>query len=824
MATTPTKPSSYGCSETSTRVEELISKLTIHLAGACGQRYDQPLDLFYAVTHAYDDYARLPRLITSSQARNGFARVQDQDVVTQGVWLLREFAHYLHDLGTQPVTIPVASLVDGMRQALLACEDVTEKHLEFFRWPRTCDFVTTLENFILAHECFFHDSGRLPSVEVTFHIDAVTHAGQDLPVTIHLARNMLLINFVDLQNVITEGKSVEIFPTLDQVAACDSSGRRALYVEYETSLPAHIGWSGESQRLEGTWPASLAGEFGAERQDGFVMPLGIAAIVTNVFPGGFKLERVVRAAIPVLVKRRPDACGGSLQELKSPTAHECFDLSPLRNLFDNYLHHDLTEAGQAAHGYSFFDQSLPCTPIRVCHARTEHSALDSLIKQPSSSSTVTPSHSAPMPRKRREYFESPLGTKEIMKLLQTKATAGNLEMPLELNPLSMANLWDATAHSAESRDVKCWTSRDSPAKRSHWDVESNVNMTPAEVVSFPKMPKSAQRCRRPGRAPLVTTQPRASPRRQERNLRDPIPSLWTRSPRRAKAEKEYGTTIAPPTSNPIEKLGTALQCHVPLTPSPDTEQLEHDHRPRRDSAFDFEGGPDLTSQWELDSVMNDDLFNVNYTPQPRSIRKSTKRRRNALSSNMQGSEDSSEDFYALRLFRLQNWRQEPEKLSEMDVDLLQQEIQMNYEESFAKTLSEMGVAEKMEGHGKESLEQVTAELTSCEQVSLANEEPMAPRCDSAVCFAWPLPDTPPPYSVHEGTDPDMGLSESLGFLELLRQDEAVVQTEPAALKASTDEKCLKMVSGRETGWTIRWTVIMEDAEEVDACNLMAFGE
>nr|OQO21304.1 hypothetical protein B0A51_12657 [Rachicladosporium sp. CCFEE 5018] len=684
-----------------------------------------------------------------------------------------------------------------MRQALLDCEEVTEKHLEFFRWPRSRGFDADLENFILAH---------------------------DLPITIHYARSLPLIDFVDLQNVITEGKAVAIFPTLDQVAACDSSGHRALHIEYETSIPAHIGWSNESQRLEGTWPASLAREFGAERQDGFVMPLGIAAIVINVFPGNVKLERIVRAAVPVHIKRRPDICGGNSDEIRSPTAHECFDTSPLRNLFDHHLLHDLTEAGQAAHGYSFFDQSLPCTPIRVRHARIEHPYFDSLIKPPSSCSTATPSHTPRAPPKRREHFASPLSRTELKNFLQIKANSNFLENPLDLNPLTMASIWDLTAPTDEAREVKGWTMRDTTAERPRFNIETHIDTTPSEVVSSPKTPRSSRRFRQAGRAPLSVTQPRASPKREARSWKAPVPVSVSKSPKRKTAAglscHSDNLALERSSSPSNGDLPAPSQGLVSAAPDHTIEQSEHDHRLRRDSVFDFDAGPELTYLWERDTVLHDELFNVDSTPFPNSAGKSANRRRNAMSSDMQSSEDACKDVDALRLFRLLNWRQEPEKLNERDVDLLQQEIQMNYEESCTKTLREMGLVKKMEGQEEQSLKQKDNELTGDEQVSVANKELTTPRLNSATCFTWPPTETLP-CKGYEYTNLSSGLSKSMGILEQLCKDEAVVGAERAALKRTTDVKCSEMVSERKAGWTTGWTLKMDDGEGVDARNVLA---
>ncbi|KAK6413301.1 hypothetical protein LTR95_017871, partial [Oleoguttula sp. CCFEE 5521] len=657
---------------------------------------------------------------------------------------------------------------------------------------------------------------------VTFHVDMVTHARQDLPITIHFARNLPEINFVDLQNVITEGKAVAIFPTLDQVAACDSSGHRALHIEYETSLPSHIGWSDESQRLEGIWPASLAGEFGAERQDGFVMPLGIAAIVTNVFPGDIKLERVARAAVPILVKRRPDICGDNFNELGSPTAHECFDASPLRKLFDRHLLHDLTEAGQAAHGYSFFDQSLPCTPIRVCHARIEHPYFNSLIKQAASGSTATPSHSPRAPPRRREHFCSPLSRTELKHFLQTKANSNLPESPLDLNSLTIASIWDLTAPSDEAREVRCWTIRDTTAKRPRWDFDTPVNMTPAEVTSSPKTPKSPRWFRQAGRAPLLATQLKASPKRETRTWKDPVPVSVSKSPRRKIATSLSchcdSTALEIPSSPLNGDIGPPFQGQVAATPGHSIEQPVSDRRPRRDSVFDFDAGPELTSLWERDSVSHDELFDIDSTPLPKVDGTSTKRRRNATSSHVQDGGDACEDAEALRLFRLLNWRQEPEKLEDRDVDLLQQEIQMNYDEYFTKTLSETGVAKRM---GEEALGQRDTAVSGDTATGEVKEAPADSRRDSAACFAWQPPDTPL-CSGSENKDPNLGLSKSPGFLELLRRDDAVEQTERTELKASTDKECERIVAEWEAIWSKRWTVKLDDEEEVGESNLMAF--
>ncbi|KAK3070759.1 hypothetical protein LTR53_009875, partial [Teratosphaeriaceae sp. CCFEE 6253] len=77
-------------------------------------------------------------------------------------------------------------------------------------------------------------------------------------------------------------------------------------------------WDEPTHSIRGVVPQQRALDEGAARLDAYTFPLYLAAVLTQEFPGGVKLERVLRCAIPLTVKRRPDGCGAAAERVLSP--------------------------------------------------------------------------------------------------------------------------------------------------------------------------------------------------------------------------------------------------------------------------------------------------------------------------------------------------------------------------------------------------------------------------------------------------------------------------------------------------------------------------
>ncbi|KAK3063530.1 hypothetical protein LTR53_018870, partial [Teratosphaeriaceae sp. CCFEE 6253] len=76
--------------------------------------------------------------------------------------LLHRFRDYVLQLGTQPVTLPLSSLVDDM---LAAYDDLGPSVAPFSCAPDVTSFV---QQFVRSRECFFRGADRMPWLEVTF--------------------------------------------------------------------------------------------------------------------------------------------------------------------------------------------------------------------------------------------------------------------------------------------------------------------------------------------------------------------------------------------------------------------------------------------------------------------------------------------------------------------------------------------------------------------------------------------------------------------------------------------------------------------------------
>lgn len=294
---------------------------------------------------------------------------------------LKRFKEFLTGLGTQPVTVPVEEIVDGMLESYAgACSEAGE--LCGFRWASEPEKVReTLERFVRTRECFFQLEGHLPAIEATF-LPAARQAGEELEVEIRFKWFPPLMGFENLRNVYHEDRSFSLKPTLD------ADG----HVEFETELGHHLPWNECERRFEGHWPPIIASIAGAQRLEAFTMPLQMNAHVIETFPGDMFFERTIRLAIPITIKRKPETCSGGHELPTSPgvtrPAYSYPTVSPAKF------------------------SSTHTTPQAVMHCS------GNITKSPYSS----PSY------------------KELGDLMKRKARAGGPTSPLRLNSLSLAQL------------------------------------------------------------------------------------------------------------------------------------------------------------------------------------------------------------------------------------------------------------------------------------------------------------------------------------------------------------------------------------------------
>lgn len=64
----------------------------------------------------------------------------------------------------------------------------------------------------------------------------------------------------------------------------------------------------DAQCFQGNLPIRRALMSGAGRLDSYTIPLTLNTVVTRYFPNGIRLEHIIRVAIPLTVRRRPDQC------------------------------------------------------------------------------------------------------------------------------------------------------------------------------------------------------------------------------------------------------------------------------------------------------------------------------------------------------------------------------------------------------------------------------------------------------------------------------------------------------------------------------------
>lgn len=295
---------------------------------------------------------------------------------------MARFRGFLEELGTQPVTLPVDEVVEGMLESYAgACREAPE--LVGLGWANgePDEVRATLRKFVGTRECFFQLDGHLPAVEATF-LPAARLAGDELEVEVRFTWFPPLVGFDHLRNVYHEDRSFRLKPTLDV----------GEHVEFETELGGHLPWNNDEKCFEGHLSPVLASIAGAQRLEAFTMPLQMKAHMADFFPGDMFLERTIRLAIPITIKRKPETCS---VERELPT-------SP----------------GVTRPAYSYPTVS----PAKLSSTHTTPQAA-----MPCSAS------------EKRSPYSSP-SYKELGDLMKRKARAGGPVSPLRLNSLSLAQL------------------------------------------------------------------------------------------------------------------------------------------------------------------------------------------------------------------------------------------------------------------------------------------------------------------------------------------------------------------------------------------------
>ncbi|CZT21580.1 uncharacterized protein RCC_07444 [Ramularia collo-cygni] len=209
----------------------ILSKIDIHVSGACGPGRTQPIECYYPVHRAYseniskkhasiDDRLKdfipggVPRPVESLAAREGYGLVYDRDIVTTWrlpailsayeifFWekeferalgrntmlvvleafyeanpaltgncnafeLMQRFRGFVEGLGTRMLSVTVSSIVIDMIASFQRMKDGLDT--EPFAWEKR-NIVRTLHEFVLTRECWQYARNQEPALEVTFGV------------------------------------------------------------------------------------------------------------------------------------------------------------------------------------------------------------------------------------------------------------------------------------------------------------------------------------------------------------------------------------------------------------------------------------------------------------------------------------------------------------------------------------------------------------------------------------------------------------------------------------------------------------------------------
>lgn len=213
--------------------------------------------------------------------------------------LLRRFREYVASLGKQCITITVSSLVRDM---------IDSYYNEHGESDDDCQDVLmdALRDFVLTRECWFYEAKSAPAVEVSFDIGKPTST-TSIEVDLHYSWNPPVLEFLDLRNSVQESTELIIKPLVSTTRPfSDMSGVDIDY--YIGPTGSWLDWNAAQRCFKGHVPRALASAVGAERHDGYTMALELTTTITKYFPDEIRYEIVIRCALPLTIKRRPDSC------------------------------------------------------------------------------------------------------------------------------------------------------------------------------------------------------------------------------------------------------------------------------------------------------------------------------------------------------------------------------------------------------------------------------------------------------------------------------------------------------------------------------------
>jgi hypothetical protein len=223
------------------------------------------------------------------------------------------------------LTITVTSIVRDMIESYASIRDTLTAHYTFEK-PSLYE---ALREFVLTRECWHYPRNQEPALEVTFSVYRLresrtrSQSAREMNLSLHYSSNPPTLGFHGLQNVVAESTEFILKPTVR--SARPFSELSMVDVDYFVGPSRDwLDWDPVHTCFRGRVPPKIASVAGVQRQDVYTMPLEITASITKVFPGGIRYENVIRCALPLTVKRRPDDCGPIYERVSHP--------SPVRSL------------------------------------------------------------------------------------------------------------------------------------------------------------------------------------------------------------------------------------------------------------------------------------------------------------------------------------------------------------------------------------------------------------------------------------------------------------------------------------------------------------
>ncbi|KAK5683359.1 hypothetical protein LTS10_004890 [Elasticomyces elasticus] len=337
-----------------------------------------------------------------------------------GMSMLRRFKDYINELGLQPVTVTISSLVHDLMAAyeeLGACGE---------RFACVEDVETFAEAFVRSRDCFFYEMGRQPYVEVTFASCGFPYREAELDLELNFTWAPPFVNFTDLRNSVPEETSFALQPSAIAYAPAPTTIKRKYSVGANES--SWLQWDDTTQTLRGTIPHRRAEEAGALRLDAYTITLHIMETSIQDFGGGVKWERSVRCVVPLTVKRKAEECREHEETVLSP---------PLR-----------AKGSQTLGGAVDRDRATPLRENGNTSRRKQYRGLSS------AKPAIQPARASSLAEENKENLRDS-SMKELHMQLQRKAEQGatRQESPLGLNSLTLARLHDGANAAVSTTQV-----------------------------------------------------------------------------------------------------------------------------------------------------------------------------------------------------------------------------------------------------------------------------------------------------------------------------------------------------------------------------------